>query len=191
MDKKTVVGEAPVRLVNFLDVFQRDFLYDAEITHTVTAPARQVQLCDVRKGDVFFTPSSETQEDLAQSAVAMEDMSGTVYSYHIVRLRFVKKIDLLFRAYLFKSRYFRKQAFQFCAGSGQRYVLSLKQFREMTIRVPPIEEQNIIGKYFLGMDQEIGLTIRKIKALTHQKYGLLQKLFSRHCGDIGRDDPMP
>ena len=174
VDKKTVEGETPVRLVNFLDVFQRDFLYDAEIQHTVTAPARQANLCNVCKGDVFFTPSSETQEDLAQSALAMEDMAGAVYSYHIVRLRFVKEIELLFRAYLFKSRHFRKQAFQLCAGSGQRYVISQGQFRKMTVRVPPIEQQKVIANYFRTLDQEIALINREIKSLMHQKRGLLQ-----------------
>ncbi len=178
VDKKIIEGEAPVRLVNFLDVFQRDFLYDVDFKHSVTAPTRQIQLRNVLKGDVFFTPSSETQEDLAYSAVAMEDMPGVVYSYHVVRLRFVKKIDLLFRAYLFKSQHFRKQAFQLCTGSGQRYVLSQNHFMKMTVHVPPIEDQRIIGSYFWEVDQEISLISKKIEALNSQKSGLLQKLLS-------------
>ena len=181
VDKKTVEGETPVRLVNFLDVFERDFLYDVEIKHTVTAPTRQVESSNVCKGDVFFTPSSETQEDLAQSAIAMEDMPGAVYSYHVVRLRFVKEIELLFRAYLFKSQHFRKQAFRLCAGSGQRYVISQGQFRRMTVRVPPIEQQKVIGNYLWTLDRETALINREIKSLVHQKRGLLQDAL-KVCG---------
>ena len=178
VDKKTIPGEEPVRLVNFLDVLQRDFLFDAEITHRVTASARQMKRCGVRRGDVFFTPSSETQDEIACSAVAMEDMPATVYSYHILRLRFLKEVDLHFRAYLFKSSHFLKQAFRLCAGSGQRYVLSQDQFRRMTIFLPSLEEQRFIGNCLWAMDQEIALIGRKIKALTHQKRGLAQKLLA-------------
>ena len=178
VDKKTIPGEEPVRLVNFLDVLQRDFLFDVEITHRVTAPARQMKRCDVRRGDVFFTPSSETQDEIACSAVAMEDMPATVYSYHILRLRFLKEVDLHFRAYLFKSSHFLKQAFRLCAGSGQRYVLSQDQFRRMTIFLPSLEEQRVIGNCVWAMDQEIALIGRKIEILTHQKRGLMQKLLN-------------
>ncbi|WP_323887144.1 restriction endonuclease subunit S [Aeromonas allosaccharophila] len=65
VDKKIVENETPVRLLNFTDVFKRSFIYSDEINHWVTAPQTKVEGCNVLKGDVFFTPSSETQGGIA------------------------------------------------------------------------------------------------------------------------------
>lgn len=178
VDKKSVAGERPVRLLNFVDVLRRDFFYDAEFTHQVTAPARKVSTCDVRMGDVFFTPSSETRNDIAHSAVAMETMPDVVYSYHVVRLRLTATLDLRFLAYVFKSSYFLRQAYALAAGSGQRYVLSQDQFRQMTVRLPDYETQADVSAYFATADHEICLLEAEIKALTRQKRGLMQKLLT-------------
>lgn len=141
VDKKIVEGEQPVRLVNYLNVLRKDFISSDDLDHWVTAPDRKVIQCDVRKGDVFFTPSSEIQGDIAHSAVAVEDLDKAVYSYHIVRFRPNENWDITFRAYVFKSSYFYKQAYRMCAGSGQRYVISQDDFRNMIICIPNLEEQ--------------------------------------------------
>src|SRR5690606_23809867 len=87
VDKKMQQDEVPVRLVNYLDVYHKDFIFSRDLDHWVTANTRQQSRCSVQKGDVFFTPTSETRNDIGLSAVAMEDIQDAVYSYHVVRLR--------------------------------------------------------------------------------------------------------
>src|SRR5262249_35108776 len=87
VDKKSRPDEIPVRLINYLDVYRKDVIYSKDLNHWVTAPMHQAKRCAVQKGDVFFTPSSETRDDIGISAVAMEDIPDAAYSYHIVRLR--------------------------------------------------------------------------------------------------------
>ncbi len=178
VDKKTVEGENSVRLVNYLDVLRKDFISSDDLDHWVTAPDRKVIQCDVRKGDVFFTPSSEIQGDIAHSAVAVEDIDKAVYSYHIVRFRLNENWDTVFRTYAFKSSHFYKQAYRMCEGSGQRYVISQDDFRNMTICIPNLEEQRKIAQTLSTAQKEIDLLRQFAKRYRTQKRGLMQKLLT-------------
>ena len=178
VDKKVNEGEVPVRLLNFVDVFYRDFIYNDELTHWVTAKPIKVEQCSVQKGDIFFTPSSEMPTDIAISAVAMEDMKGVVYSYHIVRLRPHIEMDLHYRAYAFKTDEFYKQAERICDGSGQRYVISQDEFRNMSIHLPYLPEQKAIAEVLTTADNEIATHRKRLEALRLQKRGLMQQLLT-------------
>ena len=178
VDKKVNEGEVPVRLLNFVDVFYRNFIYNDELTHWVTAKPIKVEQCSVQKGDIFFTPSSEMPTDIAISAVAMEDMKGVVYSYHIVRLRPHIEMDLHYRAYAFQTDEFYKQAERICDGSGQRYVISQDGFRNMSIHLPSLPEQKAIAEVLTAADNEIATHRKKLDALRLQKRGLMQQLLT-------------
>ena len=178
VDKKVNKGEVPVRLLNFVDVFYRYFIYNDELTHWVAAKPIKVEQCSVQKGDIFFTPSSEMPTDIAISAVAMEDMKGVVYSYHIVRLRPHIEMDLHYRAYAFKTDEFYKQAERICDGSGQRYVISQDGFRNMSIHLPYLPEQKAIAEVLTTADKEIATHRKKLDALRLQKRGLMQQLLT-------------
>jgi type I restriction enzyme S subunit len=179
VDKKIYDGEVPVRLVNYLDVFHRDFIYSFELNHWVTAPVFKAQKCAVQKGDIFFTPSSEMRFDIAISAVAMEDIPDATYSYHVVRLRLFDDWDLAFRTYIFKTKYFLDQAETICEGSGKRYVISLAKFREMNICFPSDKtEQTRIATIFSDMDAEIAALETKLAKYKQIKQGMMQELLT-------------
>lgn len=179
VDKKIVEGEDLVELLNYMDVYKKDFLYKTDTSMTVSAPMRQIKNCNLRKGDIFFTPSSETPDDIAHSAVVMEDIPNGVYSYHIIRLRPTTLIDLKFSAYAFKTAKFYKQAYAWCEGSGQRYVISQDDFRNMKIYIPSnISEQHAIAEVLSTADDEINLLNQKLEALKEQKKGLMQQLLT-------------
>ncbi|MFH1740626.1 MAG: restriction endonuclease subunit S [bacterium] len=178
VDKKSRPGEVPVRLVNYLDVYRKDFIFSDDLNHWVTAPPHQVKRCTVQKGDVFFTPSSETRDDIGISAVAMEYIPDATYSYHVVRLRLRDEWDLRFRTYAFKTRAFLDQAEMLCDGSGTRYVISQGKFKSMTVKVPPLLEQTAIAAVLSDMDTEIaalGARRDKTRAL---KQGMMQELLT-------------
>lgn len=179
VDKKIVEGEDLVELLNYMDVYKKDFLYKTDTSMTVSAPMRQIKNCNLRKGDIFFTPSSETPDDIAHSAVVMEDIPNGVYSYHIIRLRPTTLIDLKFSAYAFKTAKFYKQAYAWCEGSGQRYVISQDDFRNMKIYIPSnISEQHAIAEVLSTADDEINLLNQKLEATKEQKKGLMQQLLT-------------
>lgn len=179
VDKKIHSGEEEVRLLNYTDVYKKDFLHSPDFNHMVTAKPEQITRCAVKKGDVFFTPSSEVRDDIGHAAVSCEDMSDVTYSYHVVRLRPKAALDIKFLGFIFRSKNFKDQASTVCEGSGTRYVITLPKFRAMTIRLPlEIAEQAAIGEILFGMSAELAaLECRRDKA--HQiKQGMMQELLT-------------
>lgn len=178
VDKKIVEGEAPVRLLNFTDVFKKTFIFADEINHWVTAPYSKVDGCSVLKGDVFFTPSSETRDEVGMSAVVAADIDSCCYSYHIVRFRIKENWDLNFKAFAFSTPTFRKQVSLLADGSGQRYVVSQDGFRSVMISYPPIEEQREIGKVLKLAEEETIILDKKLNYLKQEKKALMQQLLT-------------
>lgn len=179
VDKTSKEDEIPVRLVNYLDVFHRDTIYNRELNFWVTANETKLQQCNVKCGDVFFTPSSEMPYDIALSAVAMEDMRNVCYSYHIYRLRFKENIDLNYRAYMFNAASFYEQANTTCEGSGKRYVISLTKFKKLRVYYPAdIAEQSAIAAVLSGMDTEIAALEQKRDKYIAIKQGMMQQLLT-------------
>lgn len=178
VDKKIIDGEVPTRLLNYTDVFKKSFIYSSDLNHWVTAPASKIEGCDVRRGDVFFTPSSETRGDAGISAVAAEDIEQCCYSYHVVRFRIKEKWDLNFKAYAFTTTKFRDQAVKLADGSGQRYVISQDSFRGVEVTYPDYEEQVKIGAAIKTAEDEEQVWMKKIILLKQEKKALMQQLLT-------------
>ncbi len=179
VDKSTNANEVPVRLVNYLDVYHKAFLYSSDLTHEVSAKSDQVRQCMVERGDIFFTPSSEVRDDIGRSTVAMETIPDGVYSYHVVRLRLKTKWDIRFRAYAFNTKDFLDQASAQCEGSGTRFVITLPKFRAMTVRIPPsVAEQSAIATILSDLDVEIAALNRRRDKIRCIKQGMTQQLLT-------------
>ena len=179
VDKKIRTGETEIRLLNYTDVYKKDFLRSSDFNHVVTAKPEQIARCAVKKGDIFFTPSSETRDDIGHASVSCEDMPDVAYSYHVVRLRPLPALDIKFLGFVFKSKDFSDQASVACEGSGTRYVITLPKFRAMTIRLPlGIDEQEAIGEVLFDMGNELAaLEARRDKA-RQLKQGMMQELLT-------------
>ena len=149
------------------------------MNHQVTASDEKIKNCSVLKGDVFLTPTSETPEDIALSAVALEDMPDVVYSYHVIRLRPNSSHNGRFINYALSAPIFRAQAVQYAEGSGIRYVITLKKFKEMQVYVP-IEkaEQEAIASILSDMDNEIEALEQKLDKTRQIKQGMMQQLLT-------------
>ena len=179
VDKKSVAGQKSVKLLNFLDVYHRDFIYKNELYHIVTASDAQIKKCTLKKGDLFFTPSSELQTDLALSAVVMEDCPGCVYSYHITRFRFKDNFDIKFKSYMFNNKEFLDQASLIAEGSGKRYVVNLSKFKTLTITYPTdIKEQSAIAEILWDFDQEINFLEQDLEKYKNIKQGMMEQLLT-------------
>jgi type I restriction enzyme S subunit len=179
VDKKIRPDEPSVRLVNYMDVYRRNFIYSKDLNHVASARPEQAARCAVKRGDVFFTPSSEMPFDIAVSAVAMEDIPDAAYSYHIVRLRLDEDWDLLFRVYAFKSHEFLNQAARACEGSGVRYVITQGKFRQLSVRFPPTkEEQTAIAEVLSDMHAELDVLEQRRDKTRALKQGMMQELLT-------------
>jgi type I restriction enzyme S subunit len=145
VDKKINVNEKKVRLLNFVDVFNNQYISNKTPTMVVTASDRKIIDCDIKKGDVFITPSSELIDEIGFSAMAVEDFDNAVYSYHIMRLRINDK-KLILPAYLnflFSSSEVRKQI-RLKAQGITRFGLTQPNWKAIQIPIPPLSVQKEI-----------------------------------------------
>ena len=152
VDKKINTHEKSVKLLNYMDIYRNRHIDKSTPKMVVTASDNKISQCNVLKGDVFITPSSEVLNDIGNSAVAIEDLDGVVYSYHIMRLRLKNKniTTSMFLNYLFKSSYVQNQINKNAKGIT-RFGLTKTQWEKLIIPIPPLEIQqeivNILDKF--------------------------------------------
>jgi type I restriction enzyme S subunit len=191
VDKKRSATERPVRLLNYMDVYKNRYLDSSMRFMEVTATLQEVQKARVRKGDMFFTPSSETPDDIGHSAVYLDDAVDLLHSYHTVRYRLhdPDQIDLRFRARLANNESVLKH-FSLLATGSTRYTLSLADFRSAPICLPPLAEQMSIAKVLNTLDTAVLETETIITKLKAVKQGLLHDLLTRGIDSNGELRPL-
>ena len=186
VDKKWAPLETPVKLVNYMDVYRHDTIDRRLRLMDVTATRAESLRSQVCVGDVLFTPSSETPDDIGHSAVVTEVLTDILHSYHTVRLRprDLSPLDVRFLGRMANHpstlRHFRERA----TGST-RYTLSLGDFRSAPIFLPPLPEQRRIAKILDTVDEAIQRTEELIAKLEETKNGLLHDLLTRGIDENG------
>ena len=162
-----------------MDVYRHSTLTENYPFQKVTAPSKQISSSSVQRGDVFFTPSSETPDDIGCSAVFIGDAKDIVHSYHTVRFRPSSNeyLDDDFKSYAFKGsdtyEYFRKRA-----TGTTRFTLSLPVFNELEITVPPLPEQKKIASILTSIDKVIEQTLSQLEQVKSLKKSLMQDLLT-------------
>lgn len=179
-DKKENTNEAPIGLVNYMDVYRNTKLDNSFVWMRVTAKPAEIQKCNLLKGDILFTPSSETPDDIGHSAVVMEDLKDAIFSYHLVRLRLHNQdiLDLDFRRY-FLNHYPVAKYFHSRATGITRYTLSRNDFRNCVVSFPKdINEQRTIASILCKVDEAIVATKNSIAKAERLKKALMQNLLT-------------
>ena len=175
VDKIIQKDECIVNLVNYMDVYRNKHINSNLKLSQTSASNREIENLSLAKGDVLFTPSSETPDDIGHSAVILSDMPNTLFSYHLVRFRLDIKNDIVFLGYVFNQDKILKQFARLSQGIT-RYTLSISDFQNVFINFPNLNEQQKIAEVLTACDDEINLLNLKLENLKKQKQGLMQKL---------------
>ena len=133
----------------------------------------------VKFGDIFFTTSSETPNEVGISSVLLREC-GILYLNSFCfgfRLNNFEILTPCFAVFYFRSDYFRKQIFKLAQGST-RFNISKTEVLNLTIKLPNLNEQQKIAEVLTACDDEINLLNLKLENLKKQKQGLMQKLLS-------------
>ena len=132
----------------------------------------------VKYGDVFFTISSETPDEVAISSVLLDEVENTYLNSFCFGFRFDFNILLPeFARYYFRSDYIRKSTYRLAQGIT-RYNISKKKFLDIIIYLPSLEEQEKIGGYLSLLDAEIDNLKKQKELIKEMKRGAMQKLLS-------------
>ncbi|MDK2891857.1 restriction endonuclease subunit S [Methanohalophilus sp.] len=167
VDKKKNKTEKPIKLLNYMDIYKNRYLDNKIPSMVVTATDKKIEQCNVLKGDIFFTPSSEVLNDIGKSAVVLENMEGVVYSYHIMRLRLNNPniITSMFINHIFSSDLVQKQINKKAKGIT-RFGLTKTQWEKIQVPLPPLPVQQEIVRILdtfteLKTELKTELTARK------------------------------
>src|SRR5690606_37950881 len=131
----------------------------------------------ILRGDIFFTPSSEVINDIGKSAVALEDMDGCVYSYHIMRLRLnASNISAsMFVSSMLGSKFVQEQINKKAKGLT-RFGLTKTQWENLQIPIPCPDNP----EKSLKIQEEIVRISDRLSEETNQLTAALQKELDLH-----------
>lgn len=109
-------------------------------------------------GDIFFTASSETPDEVAISSVLLDHVENLTYNGFCKRLRLHNFDTLLpeFARYYFKSHQFRTQVYQYKTGDV-RFNISQESLSKIAITIPDIKDQKHIADVLTSLDDKIEL----------------------------------
>lgn len=169
-------------IVNFTDVFHNRQIYSSTLKGKVFVNKKELENFKVKEGDLFFTRTSETIDEIGFPAVVMEPMERVVFSGFVLRGRAEKNDPLvnIFKSYIFFTDNFRSEMKK-KSSMTTRALTSGTALKEMYFSYPKdLEEQTKIGEILLRLDNVITLHQRKLEKLKLAKKALLQKLFPKN-----------
>ncbi len=176
VDKKTIEGETPVRLCNFVDVYYNWAITKKKAKSFMVASAKQTEIdkCSIGKGMVAITKDSETRDDIGIATYIADDFEDVLLGYHCALITPNPAIvDGKYLNAFMHTRYIQKYFENNASGSGQRYTLSNDTISNIPVLLPSIEEQHTIGKLLADLDRKIELNKQindNLEAMAKQLY---------------------
>ena len=168
-------GHGEAQYITYLNVFQNT-ISDTTMTDKVEIDTTQNE---VKYGDVLFTTSSETPEEVGMSSVWLSDTPNIYLNSFCFGFRPNQKIDPYFLGYSLRAPYMRDKI-KILAQGISRYNISKNKVMELEISMPNNEEQKLLGTFLQHIDLIITLHQRKLEHLNLKKKALLQKLFPKN-----------
>ena len=176
VDKKTIEGETPVRLCNFVDVYYNWAITKEKAKSFMAASAKQTEInkCSIGKGMVAITKDSETRDDIGVATYIADDFENVVLGYHCALITpNPAVVDGKYLNAFMHTRYIQKYFENNASGSGQRYTLSNDTIGNIPVLLPSVEEQHTIGKVLADIDRKIELNKQindNLEAMAKQLY---------------------
>ena len=147
-------------IVNFTDVFHNRGIETAKLKGRVTLEPSEIKNYEVKKGDLFFTRTSETIEEIGYPSVMLDEPENTVFSGFVLRGRcFLDQdpLDDLFKKYVFFTESFRNEMLK-KSSMTTRALTSGTSIKEMVFFHPSSKvEQRKIGELLSQIDNSITL----------------------------------
>ena len=162
--------------ITYMNVYQNQIIDITDIGLVKINKTEQQSL--VQYGDILFTLSSETPEEVGMGAVYLGEtyplyLNSFCFGIHITDK---SKIFPPFLAYYVSSESFRKAVFPLAQGST-RFNLQKGDFLKKVFPFPAIEQQRKIYSILKTYSDKLNIEKQMIKLLCCQKQYLLRQLF--------------
>ena len=131
----------------------------------------------VQKGDMLFTLSSETPEEVCYGAVYSGNSTETYLNSFCFGVRNTEgKVFSPYMAYFFNSNRFRREVYPLAQGST-RFNLQKSDFLQKHFSYPSIDDQHRIFEILNAYDNKLKVENQILVHYQHQKEFLLRNLF--------------
>ena len=157
-------------IVNYMDVFERPRIRLSDLSGRVILNTEEIKNFEIRFGDVFFTRTSETVEEIGIASVMLDEPGDTVFSGFILRARpRDSRLDDRYKQYCFGSTTVRSQIVS-NATYTTRALTNGRSLSAVWIAVPPKPEQRAIADALSDVDgllTALEALIDKMRAVRH------------------------
>lgn len=166
--------------IPYVNVFKNSKVDITELDYVKVKPGEKQNA--VQYGDLIFTTSSETIEEVGMTSVFLEK-SGTYFLNSfcfIVRLTDSKWLVPEFSQYLFRTESLRHSISLLGQGSTRYNLSKTRLLKELKLLLPSdTKEQTQIASILSKVDEAISLTNQLIGKYTRIKTGLIQDLLTK------------
>lgn len=165
-------------IVNYMDVYHHRGLHASDIQGSVSLEREEIRRFAVRQGDVFFTRTSETPDEVGISSVLLDDLPDGVFSGFVLRGR-PKSSELLhaYCKYCFSTGSVREAIVKSCTYTT-RALTNGNVLSRIEILVPPVDEQRRIVDALDDIESLIEAQSKLVHKLKNLQRGTAQMLFS-------------
>ncbi len=166
-----------IRFINVLEVITRSHLHAQDIPGRVELSKSRATAYTVRRGDIVFNRTSETQEEVGLSAVYVCDES-VVFGGFVIRGRPKdERLHSIYAGYGLRAPLIRKQIT--ARGQGAiRANIGQADLTKVLVPLPDKAEQAAIAAILSDMDTEIAALEAKLAKAHQLKQGMMQELLT-------------
>ncbi len=179
VDKKSLDGEQPVRLCNYVDVYKNNVIHADIPFMRATASKAEIKQFRLRIGDVIITKDSEDWKDIGVPALVGTEADDLVCGYHLALLRPSATTDGAFLYWRLLSPDLRWQ-FAVAANGVTRYGLSHGSIKELALSIPDLTEQRAVAA---RLDAATA-NIRRMERDIQRELTLIQEFRTRLVADV-------
>lgn len=165
-------------IVNYMDVNKRSYLTKDSVKGLVEVTKSELSNCGARKGDVFFTRTSETLDEIGLSSVLVDEIDNCVFSGYVLRAR-PKTKELLpkYCAYSLRVPTIRKEIMR-KSSMTTRALTNGRFLSDVEFAYPKLDDQMRIVAVLETWDAYLEKLDKKIELKKYVKKGLMQNLLS-------------
>lgn len=169
VDKHTKEYESPIRLCNYVDVYNNEYITERIEFLSATATLAEIDRFRLEAGDVLITKDSEKWDDIGVPALVQQAADDLICGYHLALLRSLKsKLDGGYLLRALQSPVVSCQSHVEAKGVT-RYGLTHASIKSVQLPIPPLAEQRAIAAF---LHRETA----KIDALVSKKERLIELL---------------
>lgn len=175
--EKEAFGEG-TPIVNYTDVWKKRGLRTKDIKGRVTLSSSEIENYEAKCGDVFFTRTSETIDEIGYSSVLLEDIENAVFSGFVLRARpYNDLICKEYHQYCYSQPNMRHEIIK-RSSMTTRALTSGPMLSQVSINIPSVSEQSKIAEILMKWDEAIELQEQYIGTLENRKKFLIKKLLT-------------